>query len=62
MEEESRGVCGRIILKWVSEKYRVQLTCGLNQTYESFMVSFCEDGDVDLRYVEGENRTNSLVQ
>ena len=53
MEEESRGVCGRIILKWVSEKYRVHLTSGLNQTHDSFMSSFCVHGDGRFELREG---------
>ena len=44
-----------------SEKYRVQLTTGLDQNHDSFMASFCEHGDVHLRYVKEENRILCFV-
>ena len=62
MEEDSLGICGRIILKWGSEKYRVQLTSGLNQIHDSFMASLFVLGDERLSYVKRENRINSLVE
>jgi len=55
-------VGGRIILKLVSEKYRVQLISGLNQTHHSLMASFYEHGDEGLLYVKEENRINSFVE
>jgi hypothetical protein len=62
VEEDSPRVSGRTVLKRGLEKYRVQLTCGLNQTHDSFMASFREHGDENLSYVKGENKINSLVE